>query len=383
VAISDRMGSQEVLDRFPTRPVTAATLPKVTSSRREEALRLAEEILGDIELSRVSPVDAARKTSRLARLLDDSEALEWLHYETSGFPTKETGGLTAAATAAAKRSNRLAQIDQEGQPSYWTPSLGALQADIDAASAALQAGGGAVGGDWSMAVENSRVAERTALRGTISRSKAIADAVVGSFYEYASARYQELRFGGAVETAFEVVRAEVDATIASLVPDALPKLSAAFENSTSTNPEDWASAAATCRRLLKAAADTLRPPGPPVDGHEMDESHYINRLVAWILEQEPSDTSAKFIEADLQFLDNRLHAAAKAGHKGAHDEVTRVEAARYVTGTYLVLGDILRMHGVQGDSGHVQRGVATTGPADHLAQLAADAARGAMKIRDD
>jgi hypothetical protein len=132
-----------------------------------------------------------------------------------------------------------------------------------------------------------------------------------------------------------------------LVPDALPKLSAAFENATSANPEDWASAAATCRRLLKAAADALRPPGPPVDDHAMDEDHYINRLVAWLRDQEFSETSRKFIEADLQYLDNRLRAAAKAGHKGAHDEVTRVEASRYITGTYLVLGDILRLQGEQ------------------------------------
>lgn len=88
-------------------------------------------------------------------------------------------------------------------------------------------------------------------------------------YDYVAARYQELRFGAAVETAFEVVRREVDATIGDLVPDALPKLSAALESATSSNPEHWANAASTCRRLLKAAADVLRPPGPPVHGRQM------------------------------------------------------------------------------------------------------------------
>jgi hypothetical protein len=42
-------------------------------SRRAEALRLAEELLSDIELGRMLAADVARKTSRLARLLDDAE----------------------------------------------------------------------------------------------------------------------------------------------------------------------------------------------------------------------------------------------------------------------------------------------------------------------
>jgi hypothetical protein len=44
----------------------------VPDSRRAEALRLADEILGDVELGRIPPTDVARKTSRLARLLDDA-----------------------------------------------------------------------------------------------------------------------------------------------------------------------------------------------------------------------------------------------------------------------------------------------------------------------
>ena len=48
------------------------------ASRRAEALSLAEELLADIELRRVAPPDVARKTYRLARLLDDDEAMEWL-----------------------------------------------------------------------------------------------------------------------------------------------------------------------------------------------------------------------------------------------------------------------------------------------------------------
>ena len=145
---------------------------------------------------------------------------------------------------------------------FWTSPLGRLQLDIDTGRANLEALAGVASGEWAMGVEVSRQRERQAVRKSISETQAIIDQVVGSIHEYVLTRYEELRFGSAVQTAFEVVRNEVDAKIAALVPDALPMLNAALENATSDNPEQWANAASTCRRLLKVVADAVRPPGP-------------------------------------------------------------------------------------------------------------------------
>jgi len=120
-------------------------------------------------------------------------------------------------------------------------------------------------------------------------------------------------------------------------------LNSAFENATSDNAEDWANAAATCRRLLKAAADALRPPGPDLNGRKMGGSNYINRLVDWISTHSDSDTAVTMVKAELEYLGRRLDASDGVGHKGAHSTVDRFEASRSITGTYLVLGDILRV----------------------------------------
>jgi hypothetical protein len=123
-------------------------------------------------------------------------------------------------------------------------------------------------------------------------------------------------------------------------------IAAAFENATSDQPEHWQNAASTCRRLLMTAADRLRPAGPDVDGRKMGPGNYINRLVDWIVSAAENDTAAKMIAADLEYLGPRLDAADKAGQNGAHvgkTPVTRLEASRFITGTYLVLGDILRL----------------------------------------
>ncbi len=314
-------------------------------TRRAEALTLTSELLDDIELHRLSPIDVARKCSRLARLLDDTDAMAWLQFETAGFPP---GGLDTAASEAAVRSGRVAPPDDQGQPRFWTASLGQLALEVESGLALINSLTGTASGEWAPTVEASRFNERRALRKSIADSQTILDRVVGALHAYAQMRYQELRFGSAIETAFEVLRGEVDERISGLVPDALPMLNAALENATSDNPEDWASAAATCRRLLKVVADSLRPPGQPVKSKsgrttDMGDSSYINRLVNWIESRAISDTMAGMIARDLEFLGERLDAADRAGHKGAHGQVKRIEASRYITGTYLLLGDVLRL----------------------------------------
>jgi hypothetical protein len=332
-----------------------------SASRRAEALALAEELLGDIEFSRISPSDIARRASRLARLLDDTEATAWLACEVGGFPEEPAGTLPPEVFEAARRSNRVFR-DGKGQERANTSPLGQIEATIDASSAQIAAASDkpvslttpnlpAI----NKAIEGNR-AERGVLRNLISNQRGLLEKVLGAMHGYVAGRYQELRFGSAVESAFEVVRAEVDGQLAELVPDALPKLSAAFENATSDNPEDWASGAATCRRLLKAAANALRPPGPVVDGREMGAANYINRLVDWIVNQAESETRAEMIRADLEYLGRRLDAANDAGHKGAHAEVSRLDASRFVAGTYLLLGDVLSLRAGTETTPHATHG---------------------------
>lgn len=239
-------------------------------TRRAEALVVSNDLLSDIELGRLRAADLARRTSRLARLLDDPEAMEWLAYEVSGYPTP----LTEDAARAAKRSNR------GGTEGYVTASLAALEASAQATELQLQQPPTAPA---NLGIDNQQRAERSGLRKGLWESRGVIEKIVGSFHEYASQRNLELRFGSAAESAFEVVRAEVDSAIGRVVPKALPKLSSAFENAVSDNSEDWAAAAATCRRLLKAVADALQPPGEDVES----SGGRTIKMGRWELHQSP------------------------------------------------------------------------------------------------
>jgi AbiTii len=102
-------------------------------TRRQAALALAEELLGNIELRELPPAVLVSKTSRLARLLDDEQALGWLRYEISGYPT-----LDRHAWAAAERSNRV-MLRDDGTPGAYTMLVGQLEADVRAGLAQIAA----------------------------------------------------------------------------------------------------------------------------------------------------------------------------------------------------------------------------------------------------
>ncbi len=341
------------------------------TSRRQEALHLAEDLLADIELLRLTPPEIARKASRLARLLDDDEAMTWLRFEVAGYPT---GALPPDAWEAARRSNRRF-VNDDGEERAHTTMLGQLQVNIDGALSQIVAAA-----DRPVSVTSANphqivrapqgnTAERSMVRNFAGEQRALLDKVIGSIYEYVSDRYDELRFGSAIESSFEVVRNRVDANIALLVPDAPGMLAAAFENASSANPEHWSSAAATCRRLLKTAADALRPPGDPIEGHPMTDSHYRNRLIDWVKGHAESEAVGDLITTDIEFLGRRLEAVDSGGHKGAHATVSRFDAARFITGTYLLLGDILNLAEAPPNSNSVASGGEEAVESDRVASI--------------
>lgn len=321
----------------------------MTSERVAAAAILSDQLLEDIEMARLGPADQIRRASRLARLLDDADALEWLNQEIDGYRLLGSG-LTAAQVKAATRSGRRVDPSKDGKVRFSTSSVDKIQADIEGAKQQL---GAAADAPVSVTSANpyqvvnppaGNAKERSLLREFISQRSDLLGRVTGAVHRYVSEKNLELRFGAAMESAFSVLRQEVDGKIATLVPSATIKFSSAFENASSNNSEDWANAAGACRRLIKAVADELRPPGEPVGSIKMTDDKYINRLIDWISQQhELSETPKDVIRRDLEFLGNRLDAFADAGHKGAHAEVSKYEASRYITGTYLLVGDILRL----------------------------------------
>lgn len=139
-----------------------------------------------------------------------------------------------------------------------------------------------------------------------------------------------------------------DKKLEEYAPSILEKLSSVYSNMDSDNPEDWANAVHSCRRILVDLADVLYPPrdepidigGKPV---KVGQEQYINRLVQFVASKSDSKTYNDVVGADLGNIGNRLDAINDAVCKGTHTEISKDEAARYIIHTYLLISDIVSL----------------------------------------
>jgi hypothetical protein len=322
---------------------------RMVANRRADALELADELLTDFELNRLRAIALLRKASRLARLLDDAEALDWLTVELSGYEAHTTAsGIEPKAWKAAIRSRRT-YVDEDGTTRAHVESVSWLEAAVTSSELRM-----ASSADAPQSVSSANPSqfvssppgnkfERKVIQDQILQTRPRLDTILGAFHEYVSEKVVELRFGDAVESAFTRLRDRADAGIIGLVPDVARQLTAAFELVSSDNPKHWSDAAGYCRKLIKSVADTLQPPGSDIGGRANGSDNYVNRLVFWIEQRISSGTACDVIVSDLEDFGKRLDAFTDAGNKGIHAEVDRHDADRFIVGTYVLISDVLRL----------------------------------------
>ena len=343
---------------------TPASLPIVaTAEVLKEAETLAEDILRDIELSQATLSIVVLKALRLARILNDFETQRIFEWESSGYPRELSGVAPHVWEAAVTAGRRFSQKDKETEDLrhyIYMESIEQLELTLEIGETSLQA---ATDPDISISSSNQHqmvfpppgnTRERQNIRSQMHTASARLASRRTFIYEYTARRYYELKFAGVVDDVFGRVRSTVDNSIGRIVPDAVKKFAAVYENLRSDNAEDWANAAHSCRRVLQDLADAIFPAQTEPrmrqsDGKDKDveiklgTEQYVNRLIAYI---EDSSTSGRFNEivgSHLRYMGERLDALFGAAQKGSHSTVTREEAERCAVYTYLLVGDILSL----------------------------------------
>ncbi len=152
-------------------------------------------------------------------------------------------------------------------------------------------------------------------------------------------------------TAFERTRQQVDSLLASLAPDVLTQFRAAYERANRAEPESLSHALTSCRRIIKAVADTLYPAtdeavvGPDGRIREMTDDKYRNRLWQYASERVSHESARKLLQATIDELGRKLDLLDDLASKGVHADVSSAEADQCVLQTYLLIGDLLRLSG--------------------------------------
>lgn len=322
-------------------------------SRSDQALELSDEILQNIELSEVPLQTVIQKTLRLARLINDMEAVEWVREELKGFSKDANGFLTTTAWEACKRSNRTYYNEDTDSEKANTQSVSVLEQSIEALKERMK-----VAYDVNVSVSSAsqfnpplppgNARERQGIASQIANYTEKIEKVRSSFYDYIFNVNFELKFSDITEDIFSRQRLFVDKKLTEISPDAVRKFVSVHENLRSENNEDWANAVHSCRRILKDVADVLYPPkAEPVlvnnKSIKVGEDQVINRLIQYVDSKSESKRFEELVGSHLKYLGERLDSVYGAANKGSHAEVSHEEAERYIIFTYLLIGDLLAL----------------------------------------
>lgn len=324
-----------------------------TSGSHAEARTLAEEILADLELNRIPLGNVAMKCARLARLMGNELALRWFQAEIGGYPNSIDQDLFQIALAIGRRVEGSEK--EEGGPKVWVGSLPAIEANIETLRAdltslvlpSLSEGSSQNPYSWPGAaisgVLNTVLQRRSAHLGQISRDTALLARIRSSMYQWVLEKYHLLRFGSVPTDAFQTAKSIVDTHLGRIAPDALQKFVAAQQRAISGAPEEWSQALLSLRRMLKDLADTLYPPrDEEIEGHSLDDEHYINRLWQFVKERATGDRAA-ILASEVQYIGQRIDALYELACKGTHEAVSRQEVDMAVIHVYLLVADLLSL----------------------------------------
>lgn len=327
------------------------------STKIQECTLLAAEVLDDFQESRISIDRILLKALRLYSLLGDQFGAALFTYETSGYPTTPTG-LPQNVWVIAEAAGRTYAVQNPMNPAqllyYSFPMLlSELQAALDAEKSKTQQTANTMQQQGLLQMQTVFSVDPT-IQGlpdstaTISSGQRWMQTIRSRLYQYVLQTYQYLKYGSAAEGTFTEFRTQADERLKKICPQAIEKLSSAYNNLNSSNPEDWANAVHSCRRILTDLADALYPPRDEpvmVNGKlkKVGKEQYINRLVQFIASKEGSKTFADVVGADLSSIGMRLDAIYDAVCKGTHAEITKDEASRYIIHTYLLISDIVSL----------------------------------------
>jgi hypothetical protein len=304
--------------------------------RQEEALRVAEELLADIELKRLKASEIALKASRVARLVGHQDLIDFLGYELNGYPTDGSAG-----GEWIDRSGRWSSTEEK---KYYTVSIAKVEASLVGAHEAVEAlrGGGNYSGDYVAIASREHDQRILQYTNVVATWSGICGQVVATIYEVVVEIYHELLFSELQATLFADTQTKVDGSLSLASGSALDKIERVSDRLRDGDPESISQALTTCRRLIDSCADHVFPAQSEqyAIGDEatlnVGQQQVLNRLQAYTHQCGITKSRRDRLRRTLADLYGRCSA-------GTHAEVT-VDEARFVfLQTYVVLGEILTL----------------------------------------
>ncbi|MEV0550307.1 hypothetical protein AB0H98_26140 [Nocardia salmonicida] len=302
------------------------------SQDRAEACALAEEVLTDVELSRLRIDQLVFKASRLARLADDDEAEEWLQWERTYVPASESGVKWQFRT-----NRRYADDNHVTQGvARLAPIIATLHEELNLLRIPD------LSGDYITIAASNIMNGISTARNQISKLETVVAAVNGEIHTFAAKHFYALRVSERQDSMFEEATTEIEQLLASLGADVSRKIDAAHRNLQAGDAEATASAMLGVRRLIDNFADATFPPreservdssGKPIG---LGSQNHLNRIKAFVDEYSSSKSRSDRMKRAITDIYGRVCA-------GLHADVSAGEARYLFLAAYAILGEMLSL----------------------------------------
>lgn len=316
--------------------------------KKIDALNILEEALCELESKKGSISTAVQKLSRSSYMLDEKEIYAWCQVQL---------GNTEYTDAMSKLYEDFGKVQEEnGNINLEDPKLGKSLSEFLKLHIPMKdiresyhyktqdACGGKNSVDFIEQKYSLLLSEKKGNDGTYYRNNLHAHLVYIKKYchDYIAHLISKIRYSGTTKSSFDLLKEAVDDKFLEIDPELAEQMMLAFKSISSDNKEEWSQALTTCRRLLESLADNLYPANDKIiNNRTFKQNQYVNRLWQFMHEAIQSDTNKTLAKAHVDYLGSWLERNNKATNKGVHDEVTQLEATKFVFHIYLMLADLL------------------------------------------
>lgn len=311
-------------------------MQQVNTEERDEALRLADELLADIDLDRTTVDKQVLKASRLARLVGDERAVDWLSSERGGYSRDQVGNFYWRATQRGSQEEKDYIYSGAVQ---LAPFVHTLEDELSRMTLPN------LSGEFvAVAIRETR-SHIASIRNHVVRHQRVLSSVSMLIHDFASRQYHALRFASHQEGMFERAKSEIDSLLGGLDQESLRKIESAYSNLVAGDPEAIAAAMNSIRRLMDGFADVVFPPvdeprtSPDGQQVRLGSEQRLNRVKAYIDDHAQSASRATRLKRAISDIYGRVST-------GVHKEVSRTEGEHLFLATYVLLGEVLTLPGV-------------------------------------
>jgi hypothetical protein len=304
----------------------------LNTEEREHALELATTLLDDLELGGLALDRAILRASRLARIVDDDDAVQWLRWEQQGFPSGD------ASLSWRRRTGRV--FRDEAENVY----IGALRMvslvrtmEAELARSALPA----LSGDGIVTATSNILKHTAQIRNIVAKDAAILASVEGQIHSFVVRTFYGLRISTRQAGMFGDAQSRIDGLLRGLDEDFLRRIEAAYAGLTQGDPESISGAMNSGRRLIVAFADAVFPATDEVrrDGQgqaiKLGDQNRLNRIKAYI-DDGVGGSRANRLKRAISDVYARVST-------GVHSDVTAAEARSLYLSAYTLLGEMLEL----------------------------------------